>query len=61
MNIVKAKEIATSHINVSYAIVQKQKGFDYQSIAKLEGQCVMASDKEDIKLITQILEGKMVK
>ena len=37
MNIVKAKEIATSHINVSYSIVQKQRNFDYQSISKLEG------------------------
>lgn len=61
MNIVKAKEIATNHINVSYSIAQQQRDTDYLQVYKLEGQCVMASDKEDLKLISQILETKMVK
>ena len=29
MNIVKAKEVITSHINISYSISQRQRNYDY--------------------------------
>ena len=37
MNIVKAKEVITSHINISYSIAQRQRNFDYLHVYKLEG------------------------
>lgn len=58
MNIVKAKEIATEHINIAFNISQSQRNIDYLQIYSLEGKCIMG---EEIKDIAQQLEAKMIK
>jgi len=58
MNIVKAKQIATSHINIAFSISQSQRNMDYLHIYGLEGECIMG---DEIKQIVNKLEGKMVK
>jgi hypothetical protein len=59
-NIVKAKEIATSHINVAYYITNSMRNLDYNQIYKIEGQCIVNESKV-IKDIPRILEAKMTK
>ena len=58
MNIVKAKEIATSHINVAFSISQTQRNIDYLQIYSLEGKCIMG---DELRQIAQMLEAKMLK
>ena len=57
MNPIKAKEIATAHINVSYSIPTRQN-LDYKQIYRLEGKCIMGDDYPSVR---QTLEVKMVK
>jgi hypothetical protein len=58
MNIVKAKEIATSHINLAFSISQSQRNQDYLDIYAMEGKCIMG---DDLKIVVQQLEAKMIK
>ena len=58
MNIIKAKEIATSHINVSHAVMTRQRNLDYLQIYRVEGKCIMGDDYPSVR---QTLEVKMVK
>ena len=46
MNVVKAKEIATSHINVAMHVSQSQRNLDYLQVYKMEGACIMAETKD---------------
>lgn len=48
MNIVKAKEIATEHINIAFKISASQRNIDYLQIYSLEGKCIMGEDIKDI-------------
>lgn len=57
MNVVKAKEIATCHINIAHDIAQRLRKLDYIHIYGVEGQCVMGEVKE----VPRILEAKMLK
>lgn len=57
MNVVKAKEIATCHINIAHDIAQKLRKLDYIHIYFTEQQCIMGDYTE----IPRILEAKMVK
>jgi hypothetical protein len=57
MNVVKAKEIATCHINIAHDIAQRLRKLDYMHIYGTEGQCIMGEVKE----VPRILEGKMLK
>lgn len=58
MNVVKAKEIVTSHINVAFHISQSQRNMDYLQIYGIEQNCIMG---DELKFISQSLEAKMVK
>ena len=58
MNIVKAKEIATCHINIAHSIPQSQRKLDYLHVYSMEQNCIMG---DDLKTIGQHLETKMVK
>jgi len=57
MNPVKAKEIATSHINLAFSITQSMRNLDYIHVYSVEGACVVGDTKE----VPRILEAKMVK
>ena len=46
MNVTKAKEIATSHINIATHITQSQKSLDYLQVYKMEGACIMGETKD---------------
>lgn len=58
MNIVKAKEIATEHINIAFNISQSQRNLDYIQVYSIEAKCIMSEDPKDI---AQLLEAKMIK
>lgn len=57
MNVVKAKEIATCHINIAHDIATKLRKLDYIHIYGNEQQCILGEYKE----IPRILEAKMLK
>mmetsp|Transcript_12718 Transcript_12718/g.21430 ORF Transcript_12718/g.21430 Transcript_12718/m.21430 type:complete len:150 (+) Transcript_12718:881-1330(+) len=58
MNIVKAKEVATSHINMAFHISQSQRNYDYLHMYGIEGKCIMG---DDLKEIILRLETKITK
>ena len=58
MNIVKAKEIATEHINIAFNVSQSQRNLDYIQVYSIEAKCIMGEDPKDI---AQLLEAKMIK
>jgi hypothetical protein len=57
MNVIKAKEIATCHINIASHIANSMRKPDYKQVYELEGLSIM----DDIKEIPRIIEGKMLK
>jgi len=57
MNVVKAKEIATSHINVAFHVTQAMRSLDYIQVYSIEGTCIMGETKE----VPRQLEAKMTK
>lgn len=57
MNPVKAKEIATSHINVAFHISQSQRNLDYIQVYSFESMCILGETKE----IPRQVEAKMTK
>jgi hypothetical protein len=59
MNPVKAKEIATSHINLAFSITQNMRSLDYIQVYLIEASCVWRDS--GFKEIPRILEAKMVK
>lgn len=60
MNVVQAKEIATSHINVATFVTKSQQSLDYLATNKLEGACIVA-DSADLKIASQTLFTKISK
>lgn len=57
MNVIKAKEIATCHINIAHDIATRLRKLDYIHIYGNEQQCLLGETKE----IPRMLEAKMVK
>ena len=57
MNVVKAKEIATCHINIAHHITTHLRELDHVQIYTTEGLCI----NTDFKDIPRILESKMIK
>lgn len=57
MNVVKAKEIATCHINIAHHITTNLRELDHIQIYSTEGMCI----NNDFKDVPRILESKMIK